>query len=379
MNLALRDIRYNALRFLLTALGIGLLTAGTLTINGIYNGIVADALNLIERLDADLWVVEEGTSGPFVDGSQVNLDLERRLEGIAGVAAVRRFDTLPSTAVAATRSVDVTLLAVSFPFDAATWVPLVRGRPLAAPRGEAVADRTAGFAVGDRISVAGEELEVVGVMAGMVETNGEPVVVVSAADFDAVRAVPAKTERPVHRGAGSGARWPSARTGAAMLVDVEPWADSAEVAARIEDFGDASVLTEAAERDLIVNGRLARMRLQILIFSGLLTLITAVVVTLTIYTMTVEKQHTIALLKLIGARDSTVAGLILFQALMLAVLGILAGLVLQQAIAPAFPRRVVLLLSDVGLLSATLLVTCLAGSGLGIAKALSVRAQEILS
>ena len=58
MMLALRDIRHGWLRFVVTALGIALLAAGTLTINGIYNGIVADSLNLVSRIDADLWVVE---------------------------------------------------------------------------------------------------------------------------------------------------------------------------------------------------------------------------------------------------------------------------------------------------------------------------------
>lgn len=57
MNLALRDIRHHLGRFLLTAVGLGLLLGVVLSMIGIYRGLVADALGLVRAPAADLWVV----------------------------------------------------------------------------------------------------------------------------------------------------------------------------------------------------------------------------------------------------------------------------------------------------------------------------------
>lgn len=71
MNLAVEDIRHNVGRFALTATGIGLLLMLVLGMGGIYGGLVHEATLLIDRLDADLWVVQHATRGPFAEISRV--------------------------------------------------------------------------------------------------------------------------------------------------------------------------------------------------------------------------------------------------------------------------------------------------------------------
>lgn len=65
MNLAFKDIRFNLPRFMLTALGVAFLMTASIGMVGLYRGIVADALLVIERIGADLWVVQGGRQGPF--------------------------------------------------------------------------------------------------------------------------------------------------------------------------------------------------------------------------------------------------------------------------------------------------------------------------
>ncbi len=65
MNLAIKDISYNIGRFVLTAVGIGMLLMVVMGMGGIYRGVVEDATLLIDRLDADLWVVQRSTRGAF--------------------------------------------------------------------------------------------------------------------------------------------------------------------------------------------------------------------------------------------------------------------------------------------------------------------------
>ncbi len=61
MNLALRDMRHNAMRFALTAVGLGLLLGVVVTMMGIYEGALDDALRLPRAASPDLWVVQPRT------------------------------------------------------------------------------------------------------------------------------------------------------------------------------------------------------------------------------------------------------------------------------------------------------------------------------
>ena len=100
--------------------------------------------------------------------------------------------------------------------------------------------------------------------------------------------------------------------------------------------------------------------------------VSAVVIALIIYTMTMEKLKQIATLKLIGAPDRTVVGLIVQQALALGSVGWAFGLVLVLLIKDYFPRRVVLEPQDALLLGAIIFVVCIVASGLGVRAALKV-------
>ena len=47
MNLAIRDVKYRLGRFILTAIGVGLLLATVMAMGGIYRGMVEDALSIV--------------------------------------------------------------------------------------------------------------------------------------------------------------------------------------------------------------------------------------------------------------------------------------------------------------------------------------------
>ncbi|MFD2032798.1 hypothetical protein ACFSKM_25790 [Ancylobacter dichloromethanicus] len=81
MNLALKDTLHAPTRFVLTAFGVAFLVMAVIGMTGLYRGIVEDALLIIERIDADLWVVQGERAGPFAEGSAVAADMDRRVEG----------------------------------------------------------------------------------------------------------------------------------------------------------------------------------------------------------------------------------------------------------------------------------------------------------
>ena len=91
MNLAIRDIRHNAGRFVFTTVGIGLLLMIVMGMGGIYRGLIHEATLLVDRVGADLWVVQGSTRGPFAEISRISASLEDRVRAVPGVAKARRF------------------------------------------------------------------------------------------------------------------------------------------------------------------------------------------------------------------------------------------------------------------------------------------------
>ncbi|MBU0699987.1 hypothetical protein KKE26_01620 [bacterium] len=67
MNIVLREIQFHKIRFLSATLGLGILFLVVLAMQGIYQGLVKDAVSYIEGTNANIWVSKEGTAGPFID------------------------------------------------------------------------------------------------------------------------------------------------------------------------------------------------------------------------------------------------------------------------------------------------------------------------
>jgi hypothetical protein len=65
--------------------------------------------------------------------------------------------------------------------------------------------------------------------------------------------------------------------------------------------------------------------------------VSTVIIALIIYTMTIDKKKSIATLKLIGAPDRTIVGLIVQQALAMGVIGFVAGAALINLTSRLFP------------------------------------------
>jgi putative ABC transport system permease protein len=91
MNLAAKDIQHNFGRFALTVFGIGMLLMIVMGMGGIYRGLVEDATLLVERIGADLWVVQRDTRGPFAEISRMPLTLAYRVQAVPCVESTREF------------------------------------------------------------------------------------------------------------------------------------------------------------------------------------------------------------------------------------------------------------------------------------------------
>jgi putative ABC transport system permease protein len=98
--------------------------------------------------------------------------------------------------------------------------------------------------------------------------------------------------------------------------------------------------------EILVAKLIATSAKQIGMFLVILAIVSAAIVAFIIYTMTLGKIREIAVLKLIGTRNRTIAGMILQQALGLGLIGFIVGKVAATFWAPIFPKYVLLEVND---------------------------------
>ena len=107
-------------------------------------------------------------------------------------------------------------------------------------------------------------------------------------------------------------------------------------------------------------------------------LVPAAIVAFIIYTLTMEKVREIAVLKLIGTRNRTIAAMIVKQALALGLIGFVVGKITATYAAPLFPKYVLLVPFDTVAGFLAVLVICVLASIVAIRMALQVDPAEAI-
>jgi len=402
MNLAVKDIQHNLGRFALTAVGIGMLLMIVMGMGGIYRGIIEDATLLVDRIGADIWIVQRDTRGPFAEISRVPREMVDRVAAVPGVRRSREFVYHTIQRRYEGKPLRMAVVGLSWPTDRGEWLPLVGGRPLRRNHYEMIADRSLGLPLGTRLRLGKDTYTVVGITHGMIGSGGDGLAFFTVSDALAIQfdqpGEAVRLERAARRGraarsdigrsqpslldvAGGGSAGIPALASpqlGAILATVSPAADVNDVARTISAWGDVSVYTAQQQRELLLRGTVEKIRRQIGLFRLLLTIISAIIMALILYTLTLDKLHDIALLKLIGAPNRVILGMILQQALVLGGLGYGIAYLLGQRIFPQFPRRVILTGEDLVQLAVIVVVISVLASGLGIWRAMRVAPNEAL-
>ena len=388
ISLAGRDILHSSSRFVLTGLGLGLLIGVTFTMAGVYRGMVDDAKVLLNNSGADLWVVQKDTLGPYAESSSIHDDVYRAILGMPGVAQAANVTYL--TMQVRRNRADVRAMVVGFvPGDPGEPGYLIAGRRVTRSHYEAVADITAGFTLGDRIRIRRHDYTVVGLTRRMVSSGGDPMVFIPLKDAqeaqflkdnDAIVGERARTEadpslnRPGVPGLldAIAASQSSNHNVNAVLVRVAEGRSPEVVAGEIRRWKHLQAFTREQMEEILVAKLIANASKQIGMFLVILTIVSAAIVAFIIYTMTLGKIREIAVLKLIGTHDRTIASMILQQALGLGVIGFAVGKISATLWGPAFPRYVLLEPADAVLGFVLVMVVCVLASTLAIRAALKV-------
>lgn len=369
MNLAFRDIRHNRGRFLLTGFGLSLLLGVVLSMIGIYRGLVEDALSLARAPRVDVWVVEAGTRGPFAESSRLPGDTREaiaRLSGVRSAGAVTY-----QSAEALYRGAKLRVYVVGFePGRPGGPERIGTGRGLARSHYELIADRRSGLGLGDRLQLGRETFTVVGLTDGQLASGGDPVVYITLLDSQKLQfdLAPPAARREQARGAASA----GTDTVNAVIARLDPNAPADAVVQAVTRWKHLAAMTQAEQETVLTRSVVERARRQIGLFTATLLAVSTVIIALIVYTMTLDKLREIATLKLIGAPDRTIVGLIVQQALALGLMGFGFGAALIASVKDYFPRRVILQPDDGLMLAAAVVAVCLAASALGVRLALRI-------
>ena len=388
ISLAGRDILHSWSKFVLTGIGLGLLIGVTLTMAGVYRGMVDDAKALLNNSGADLWVVQQDTQGPYAESSSLRDDVYRSLLGLPGVARAANVTYL--TMQVRQGNIDVRAMVVGFePGQPGEPGYLVAGRHVTRNHYEAVADLKTGFRLGDSIRIRRHDYRVVGLTQRMVSSGGDPMVFIPLKDAqeaqflkdnDAILNERARTaanpalNRPAVPGlldAVQAAQNANHNVNA-VLVQVAAGTAAEQVAQEVRRWKHLQAFTRVQMEEILVAKLIATSARQIGMFLVILAVVSAAIVAFIIYTMTLGKIREIAVLKLIGTRNRTIAGMILQQALGLGFIGFLVGKTAATVWAPFFPKFVLLEPGDALRGFVAVMLICALASTLAIRAALRV-------
>jgi putative ABC transport system permease protein len=313
--------------------------------------------------------VEANTRGPFAEASRIPGDTREAVARISGVIDAGAVNFQPVETEHAGRKLRLYLIGYELGRPGGP-AEIVEGRPIARSRFELVADRGAGLQVGERLKLGRETFEVVGLTSRQVSSGGDPVVFVTLRDSQKLQfdLAPPAARRELARGAGAA----TIDIVNAVLARIDPNVPAAAVADSVRRWKHLGALTQSEQETILSRSVIERARRQIGLFTSILLIVSTVIIALIIYTLTMDKIRDIATLKLIGAPDRTIVGLIVQQALAIGAIAFLFGALLIRLIVDYFPRRVLLQVEDAAALAAVVMVVCLVASGLGVRLALKV-------
>jgi len=282
--------------------GLRLLLGVVLSMIGIYRGLVEDALTLIRTPAADVWVVEAGTRGPFAESSRIPGDTREaiaRLQGVlaAGSVTYQSIETRH-------RGAGLRLYVVGYePGVPAAPDRVVAGRPIGRSHFEMVADMRSGLSLGNRLELGRDTFTVVGLTNGQVSSGGDPVVYITLLDSQKLQfdLAPPAARREVARGTGTG----GTDMVNSVIARVSPGATPEGVAEAARRWKHLSAMTQDGQEAILIDSVVELARKQIGLFTAILLSVSAVIIALILYTMTMDKLKEIATLKLIGAPDRT--------------------------------------------------------------------------
>lgn len=371
INLAQKDVAHSLGKFLVTAMGVGMLLGIVLIMMGVYRGMVVDAEILIGDINADLWIVQEDTMGPFAESSRIHEDLKDSISIIDGVkyseAITFQNIQLPK------ESMPVRVMAVGYdPFGNINPINpnrVIKGGKLTKDHYQIVVSKETGFKMHDEIMLARDKYEVVGITEKTVSSGGDLLVYISLKDAQKIQFL--YSNNRVRNDRERGIKNSDTTMVNAIVATLKSGYNIDAVAKNIKEWKHKSVYTKKEQKEILTKNLIERASKQIGLFTAILILVSTIIIALIIYTMTLEKMKEISIMKLIGIPNSIIIKMIVQETLLLGFLAFISGNIFSHLIYEKFPKRVVLEISDAWMLFIVVIIASILSSFIGVKKVIS--------
>ena len=371
IHLAKEDVRHTLGKFIVTAMGVGMLLGIVLIMMGVYRGMIVDAEVLLNDLHVDLWIVQEGTLGPFAEASRVHDDLQytiRSFQGIekSGIITFQNIQLPKKKGKIRVFAVGYDVYGTISPINPAR---LIRGRPLKTDHYEIVVTDKTGFSLHDKIQLGRNIYTVVGITHGTVSSGGDLLVYISIKDAQELQFSYSNKRIQTDRARGIVNR--DTHMVNAVIATVLPGHDTETVARKIRTWQHKSVYTKDQQRAVLTKYVVEKASKQIGMFTAILVIVSTIIISLIIYTMTLEKMKEISIMKLMGLPNNMIVRMIVEETLLLGILAFIFGNIFSHLIYSKFPKRVVLEIPDAWMLFGVVVVASIAASFVGVKKVIN--------
>lgn len=369
INLAQRDIAHSLGKFVTTAFGVGMLIGVVLIMIGVYRGMVHDAMIVPNDIAPDLWVVQKDTLGPFAESSRLHEDLKYALRGFSGVKEVYPL-TLQSSQI--TQGIKPTRIYALGYEVGGNFTPytLLEGRAIAIAHQEIIVDSKTKFNLGDHIKMGRNTYTVVGRTHKAVSSGGDPMIYLDLDEAQELQFL--FSSEQIRNDRARGGTVVSTAIVNTFAIKLEQGYNPKMVAKEIQRWKHQQVYTAEEQETILVKNLIERFAKQISMFTVILLIVSSVIISLIIYTMTINKMKEIAILKLVGASNFTITKMIAQQSLLLGLLAFIGGNVFAHMSADYFPKTIVLLPTDALKLLVVIIVVSMLASLSGIRTALRI-------
>jgi len=290
INLAYKDIKYAFGKFIITAIGVGMLLGIVLIMIGVYRGMIIDAKVLIDDIGADIWVVQKDTLGPFAEASRIHEDLKDTLRVVNGIDQTAAL-TFQSLQISRQGQKPVRVFAVGYdPFGKINPIDterLVEGRPLRKDHFEIVVTDKTGFKIGEKLPLGRDNYRVVGITHGTVSSGGDILVYLSLKDARKLQFLSANPQ--IRNDRARGVKSVNSHIVNTVVATVKPGYDPEEIVNDIKRWKHLEAFSNDREQEILTENLIKMASKQIGMFTAILILVSIVIISMIIYNMTVDK------------------------------------------------------------------------------------------
>jgi putative ABC transport system permease protein len=334
---ALRDLQWRRRRFIVAAIGTGMVFALTLILTGLTHGFRVEAEHVVNSLRIDTYLIKTGAVGPFMGSSRFPEAETRAIARLPGIESA--IPVVYGNTILQDRRSPQNVNVYGVPEPA--MPPIAAGRAPSTP-GEVAMSNTLERSIGDEVEIGTKMVRIVGLVDKSTTLAGQPNAFLTVAGAQR------------------------------LMFSGQPVISAIGLRGTPTQIPDSYRIVDrhAAVDDMVRPLHGAQLALSYM--SILLWAVAALIVGSLIYLSALERTRDFAVFKALGVTSSSVLAGLALQAVLVAVIAAVLGGLLAVVLGPLFPMLMAVTTSAFLSLVVTAVVIGLLASLAGLRRAVAV-------